>query len=197
MTEFLAVAVGLLAVVTAFNLLLMFAVIRRLRAAATAVPPAATSVRSGQPAAGQQVAPFTARTLDGTDLSDSDLRTGTTVAVFLTATCPPCRDVAASLSTLDLAAQRLVVFVVDGGGEEASAFAATLPPAARVALVPIAGPVTRAFEVSLFPTVLVVLDGAVAFAGSRLPRIVPEGTTPADRPAAPSPVGKQLIDADR
>ena len=159
-------AVAALSVVTVFNTLLCFAVIRRLRAAA---PVAAAPPNLDGPAVGAVVGGFATVTTDGLPLTSAD--TADAVVLFLSPGCGPCRDVAAALTgPLDAP---VVVFVLgDGADPDAVRFADRLEPYARVAFVEDGDPVTAAFGgIGGYPTLLRVRDSIVVGNGSALDEV--------------------------
>jgi hypothetical protein len=158
--SWLAAVVAALCVLTVFNTLLCFAVIRRLRGAGPVAPAAMPADLDG-PAAGTVLGGFETVSTDGEPLTAADVAASALV-LFLSPGCGPCRDVAASLAGRpDLADQVVVAFVL-GEGDEARAFAARLPAYVRAAYVEHGGPVPAAFGgIGGYPTLLRVRDGVV------------------------------------
>jgi len=168
MTTFLAMAVLVMGIVTVVNLVLLFAVIRRLRATegSLALP--------HLPAIGQPVGRFSVRALDSTQISDRDLALGSTIVGFVTPGCGPCKDLTQALQAEPWTGPLPVIFVT-GPAEEAHALAEALASAVRTALVPEGGEVAGAFGgIEGYPTLVRVLDGVVVAAGRSLESVAEE-----------------------
>lgn len=143
-----------------FDLLLSFAIIRRLRHAAPEsrlVPelPGLAALSSGRPAP-----PFTARTTTGTPLSLTELAGRPAALAFFASECQSCRD------HLDQFADyargfpggaRQVAAVIAGSADGAADIVAALTGLAQLVIEPDFGPVATAFSVQAFPT-FVTLD---------------------------------------
>lgn len=172
-----------LAGLTSLNLLLILALVRRLReielsAGSAAVP--------ALPEPGLVVGDFTETAISGEPLTQAALGADALVA-FLSPACGPCRNVAdvllADRGRLPSAA--LALLVGDPGDPVAQAFAAELATVAAVAFVDPSGPASTAFGgIREFPTLLRVEHGIVAVAGnepdSQLLAAAAAGTSPAD-----------------
>lgn len=156
-----------LAVLTLVNLFLLLGLVRRLREMAGSAGSASSGL-IGVPAVGTVVGQFRESTLDGGVVTDESLRDGTNLVIFLTSTCPPCRDVAAQLATPPpgLALPPTVLFLQSSADDPELApmmgllgeFATT----GTVALIEPDGPAARALSVTGYPTALLVRDGVVA-----------------------------------
>jgi hypothetical protein len=152
-------AVAALSVVTAFNTLLCFAVIRRLRG----VPPAPDL---DGPAVGTVVGGFATVTTGGAPLTSADV--ADSVVLFLSPGCGPCRDVAAAVAGRP--AGEAVAFILGSAADEdAAGFAAGLEPYARVAYVEHGDAVTAAFGgIGGYPTLLRLRNSVVTGNGATL-----------------------------
>lgn len=151
------VLVGLLSVL---NLILALGIIKRLREHTELL-----SRRAGSPTevtVGEQVGAFSTTTVDGEALSHESWVAGTLVG-FFSPNCEPCRDklpefvrYARSVSE----GPESVLAVVIGDLEEAAGFVTDLAPVAKVVVEDSHNaPVSAAFKVSAYPTMLVVAPG--------------------------------------
>lgn len=153
----LTVAVVLLAAATAGNLLLTFALIRRVRDLQnrTVAPH-----DDGLPAPGTPVGPFSLERLGGGAFGTEDLATGDVLVGFFAAGCSPCTTVVADLLD-DPPAERFVALVDSGEPEPTAALATRLAAIAEVAVVPWDSTVPAAFGQEGFPALLRVRDGVI------------------------------------
>ncbi|RSN62046.1 hypothetical protein [Actinomadura sp. WAC 06369] len=158
------VFVGLLSV---FDLVLILAVVRRLRE-----HPAAPPVPFTPP--GTPLGAFTATALDGTAVSRAFFTEPTIVGLFST-TCPSCRERLPEFADRVRGARVLAVVEADGDAEP---YAGTLSPLATVVVEPPHGPVGAAFGRPAFPGFYVVGPDAVVTAAALEPSglPVPAGT---------------------
>lgn len=167
--EFVTVVAFASAVFAGFSILLNFGVIRRLRELQDRFP--LGNVPSSLPRTGQRVGTFQARTLAGVPMSERDLAESSTLIGFFSTDCSPCRRLRDQLLT-EPPAERMTAFVVTrdekGGERDAMSFARDLALAADVAIVPVDGTTTRAFDVRGYPTLLRVTEGVITAAGHRL-----------------------------
>lgn len=160
------VLVGALGLV---NLLLLAAVIRRLR---RQEEERNRPLESG-PRPGQEVPDFTATTVSGRSVSRAGLIGRPAVLAFLSTDCPACPalvpHLVAHARSTGLTADRMIVVIV---GAESAAKELTEPLAGVASLVvePFPGELSAAFQIAATPTtVLVDADGTVthAEAGAR------------------------------
>jgi len=170
MTSVLIAVVVIVGVVAAADLLLSFAVVRRLATLQARVselgPGPVTS-----PAIGHRVGDFTADLLDGGTLTSADLAGIEASVLFVSPSCEPCRALLAEIEKLPSWPERLPLFVMinDTGDEDyARSLVAKLPGAARVARVRPDDEVSAAFGVIGYPTVIAVDSGIVRASGIRL-----------------------------
>jgi hypothetical protein len=160
----LAAVVGALTLLTGFNLVLLFAVLRRLREIEGRGAPAPVS-----PAVGTRVGPWSATLTDGAVTTGADLGPDV-VVLFLSPGCGPCgrlvgqvADDPAVLGT----GPALAVVVDDLPG--ARTYADVLPDSLPVAYVEQHDPVVAAFgTLDGYPTVVVVRGGVVRASGHDL-----------------------------
>jgi hypothetical protein len=169
MTATLAAGVALALVLTVLNLVLTFAVIRKLRdgvgSGSSVHTPAA-----GLPRPGTRIGEFTVDTADGAVLTERDLLGDRTLVAFVSPTCAPCKDVVAELASTEHPPLR--AFVVGDGGAETMDVVATLRPHGAVAVIEADHAAARAFGgVDGYPALLLVEGGVVAAAGRRLAEV--------------------------
>lgn len=161
MIPFLTGAVVVLSIAVAANLLITFAMIRRMRANENAAREDADSFR---PTVGNLVGTFEAADTTGEALTDRDLADGHHRLAFLLPGCGGCGRVVSELAEL---ADRDVIVVVAGTAKEPSVvdFVQSIPDGYRVVLSPVGGPLSQAFHLATFPTVVDVVDGHVTGVG--------------------------------
>lgn len=164
---YLATVVVLCVLITVFNLVLTFGVIRRLKnhtdqfvEIGRMMPRAEPLIREGQ-----RPAPYTAVSIDGQPVSDADLRSGGLVG-FFSPTCDSCtewlpRFVTAAAALPGGARTALAVVVADSPAEGAE-MAAQLSGVATVVIEPDRGPLAEAFQAKGYPAMgRLGEDGAV------------------------------------
>jgi hypothetical protein len=171
MIAILAAAVTALAALTLLNLMLVLAVVRRLRQQATAP--------AGQPelpAVGTRVGRFRTTSVDGLGLDELALSGARTLVAFVSPGCSPCGALADTLVSEPAGDVSWLLFVTGSDDDEATAAMATrLAAVGQVAVVTESGPESAAFGgVSGFPTVLRIERGVIAAAGFRLSDVLPE-----------------------
>ncbi|GGV00800.1 hypothetical protein GCM10010182_17680 [Actinomadura cremea] len=161
------VFVGLL---SAFDLLLILAVVRRLREHA---PPGAAGPPAPFTPPGTALPEFTATGLDGTAVTRAYF-TEPTIVGLLSTTCASCRErlpeFADRVRGLDA---RRVLAVVEGDRADAEPFVAALSPLATVVVEPPNGPVSTAFGRPAYPSFYVVGADAVVTASTLAPSGLP------------------------
>jgi hypothetical protein len=175
-----AAVVAALSVVTVFNTLLCFAVIRRLRDGPPAARPDGPDLDG--PAVGTVVGGFATVETGGRPLTAADVADA--VVLFLSPACGPCRDVAAALAGRpERPDGPVVAFVLgDGTDPEAAGFAGGLEPYARVAFVEHGDAVTAAFGgIGGYPTLLRIRNSVVAGNGATLDEVAADPARTAAR----------------
>lgn len=168
MTAVLTGAVVVRTVLTAICLLMLSAVVRRLRA----IEERLAGSEATLPEAGTAIADFHAIDLDATPLGRSDVEDGT--VLFVMPGCGPCAELIASLAERPVRA--LTAFVAGDAADEATQELTRKvgTVAGRVAVVAEGGEVTAAFGgVTSFPTVLRIAGGVVAAAGRSVDAVAP------------------------
>ncbi|MGW4638166.1 redoxin domain-containing protein [Sphaerisporangium sp. NPDC004334] len=156
--SFLVAAVILVGVLCVLNLILMVGVIKRLREHTELL--SGMDGRGGlRPSigVGDEVGPFSASTVDGTELSRASV-TDDTVVAFFSPNCQPCREKLPRFveysRSLPRGRDQAVAVVISSDPGEAIDFTTKLSPAAVVVVEAPDGPVSKAFEVKAYPTLL-------------------------------------------
>jgi len=155
--SYLAAAVVLLGVLCGLNLVMMLAIVRRLRQLAERAPEDAVRLPPGV------LAPeFSAATVSGSVISLSGLTGARSMVAFLAANCPPCHEqvpsFAAYARSVPGGAAQVLAVVVGGTDAETAQLAGDLEGTASVALESVAGPLQKAFSVTGFPTFYLLDD---------------------------------------
>ena len=157
----LAVAVGLLAVLTALNLFILLGVVRRLRtmpaAGGTTAPPEVL------PPTGARIGAFALTTTDGTVVTEADVAIGTSLVVMLSPSCSPCQDSADKLAAQRdlLPANTLVLIRTEMDEPDLDAMLAKLAGVGKVATFSGGDGIEDAFSSRGYPAGIVVRDGIV------------------------------------
>jgi thiol-disulfide isomerase/thioredoxin len=160
----LAVAVAIVGLLCLLNLVLTLGVVRRLRDHSQRLT--ALSMPSSEIALarqGDQVAPFTATTVDGSVVSHTDLEEPTLVA-FFSPDCPSCEQQLAPFAEYARAfpggpERTLIVVTSESGGARYHRELDGL--GRRVAEAELTGAVQQAFNTRGYPAFAVVVDGTV------------------------------------
>jgi hypothetical protein len=156
----LAAAVIFVGLLCFFDLLLSFAIIRKLRHTAPAGRPVPQLPGLAAQSGGRRIPPFTATTNSGTQLSLTDLAGHPAAFAFFGAECKPCRD------HLDQFADYArgfpggpshIAVIIAGSADAGADIAGALQDLAQIVIEPDFGPVATAFSVDAFPT-FVTLD---------------------------------------
>jgi hypothetical protein len=162
---------AILSLATAANLVLLFAVIRRLRMLEAGGP-----ATSGLPSAGTRIAGFRATDSDGRRTDVGDFTGGPHLVAFVMTNCNPCHAMLSALRTdtrFDPA--RTFIFIAGQPGHPATQEVLDLARGlGRTTIVDHDGPVAAAFGgVDAFPTLVSVLDGRVVSSGRSLDDVTP------------------------
>ncbi|WP_433498558.1 hypothetical protein ACQP1K_27350 [Sphaerimonospora sp. CA-214678] len=158
---FLVTAVVLIGAICALDLILTLGVIKRLRSHSEIL---SNRNNEGPPAmeVGEEVGRFETSTLDDVRITWEGTREGTIVA-FFSPTCAPCKAKLPNFlehsRTLRAGDPRPVAVVV-GDSADADEFLSALRPVADVVLENHEGVMAKAFQVTAFPTVLMVAPDA-------------------------------------
>ena len=165
MTGILIAVVVLVGVIACADLLISFALIRRV-----ATLQGQEAGVSG-PAVGHQVGQFRVPLLDGGEFSRDSLAAPRVLAVFLTTSCEPCRKAITELSAMAGALPwplYVIIIRTDAADDDALDVAASMPAGSRVGVVSTAEAPLEAFGIDGYPTVLTVEDGTVRASGFRV-----------------------------
>lgn len=173
MVPVLLAVVVLVGVVAVLDLVLTVGVIRRLREHTELL----SSVRGlgGPPIAeiGQEIGEFTTVTVAGIPIDRNGLA-GETLVGFFTPQCAPCKERLPGFVELARSVSggpARVLATVVGDGAEVADMVAALRPVAQVVTEPRGGPVSTAFNVGAFPTVVKVApdsDGRLLIADNQV-----------------------------
>ncbi|MGV9773224.1 peroxiredoxin family protein [Streptosporangium sp. NPDC003464] len=151
---YLIAAVVLVGLVSVLNLLLAAGAIKRLREPRSEFDTRRLEgVEKGRAASGSPIKPFTAQTIEGVAISDSQLADGTVVAFFVPG-CEPCEEgLPGFIELVDRAgrARESVLAVVANDIEDTTPLAQQLAFVAQVVLDPLEGEMATAFATSTFP----------------------------------------------
>lgn len=168
----LAVAVGLLAVLTLLNLFVLLGVVRRLRTMAAADHDAQPELL---PTLGAPVGAFSVTSTDGVAVTDADLASGRSVVLLLSPSCLPCQGTATSLAgRRDLPERLFVLLRSDSDDPELVAMLATLHGVGTVATYDDAAGIEDAFGSRGFPTAMSIEDGIIVAASYKYADVLPD-----------------------
>jgi len=169
MIEILIAIVAVFGVVAAGDLLLSFAVLRRLAAIQSRGSHAAAG-GDGSPAIGHRIGDFRVELLTGGTFTLADLVTTRAFVVFLMPACEPCKAAIAELATMQAPLPAPLYLLITGaqGDGDVAAIAADMPPGTRVGRISASDATSEAFGVDGFPTALAIEDGVVRDSGLRV-----------------------------
>jgi thiol-disulfide isomerase/thioredoxin len=179
---YLIVALVLLGLLVAFQLVLTVGIIKRLREH-TALLSAVDTSPAASPAVkvGEEVGPFATTTVGGEPVSRDGL-SGDTLVGFFTPGCGPCEkrlpEFVEYARALPGGRDGVLATVVAAEPAEAAEYVAGLSQVARVVVEDSDGPLTRAFRATAFPTVVMVApgrDGRVLVTADRIRLDQPAG----------------------
>ncbi|MEU0990760.1 redoxin family protein [Streptomyces sp. NPDC005953] len=167
---YLSLGLLLLGAVTALNLVLVLAVIRRLRRHEDERKKEYASqgnMQSGPPV-GEPLPTLSAVAIDGSPITSDALRGREAALTFLTTDCPACVAAAGDLPEFarrtGMDAEQMVV-VIAGDETAARSMAASLAGVAGVVLEESSGPLHTRYLIQATPTVVMVdADGTVTYA---------------------------------
>jgi hypothetical protein len=161
---FLIAAVVLIGAVTALNLLLTLAVIRRLRQPGTGAARSFIDPDLPELPAGSPVPPFRAETVSGRTITAQSLSGSEAVYAFFDSGCSSCRP---TIPRLIAYAERRgltphqVVAVVGGDPADAGDYLSALDGRASVVVEDTLGPVAEAFAIHSFPAFVIADPGGI------------------------------------
>jgi|SRR5579875_2085848 len=169
----MAVVAAFLGVVCLLNLLLLFALIRRVRghdeqlASQSRLPPVPRLP------VGSKAPDFTATTITGETRSLSDMVAGPRgLVAFLTPHCAPCRGYVRELQKYAAAnpdSRSQVIVVICGPRAETAGMASELEESVSVVTEPMLGALQETFSVTSYPTFVVITkEGRIGARGPHL-----------------------------
>jgi thiol-disulfide isomerase/thioredoxin len=142
------------------DLLLSFAIIRRLRQGTPESGSLSQLPGLAADSGGRPIPPFNATTITGTELSQAGLAGRPAAFAFFASECHSCRDHLAQFAgyarSFPGGASQVAV-IIAGSAEGAADIVAALTGLAQLVIEPDFGPVATAFSVRAFPT-FVILD---------------------------------------
>lgn len=175
MIGILIAVVVVVGIVAGADLLLSFAVIRRLSALQARMQGGGGAGHTS-PAIGHKVGDFEVELLTGGVFTLADLMDGASIVIFLTTTCEPCQAAIAELREMPtpLSFPMYVLINATDLDEENSVLtvAADMPQGTRVAEISATHPVMQAFGIDGFPSVLGIEDGIVRASDYLLGRVL-------------------------
>jgi hypothetical protein len=178
MPTFMTGLVATLAALTILNLILLLAVIRRLRLIDTRAEEVPVL---SLPRAGVEVSAFSVPDVDGVVLSRHDAAGESVLVAFVMVGCEPCHDLVEVMrGDARIDPDRTIVFVAsDKPSTAAIKLAALVRDLGRTAMIETDGAVTAAFGgIVGFPAVLRIANGRVVSAGRVLPDVMPDVARP-------------------
>ena len=174
MIGILIAVVVVVGIVAGADLLLSFAVIRRLSALQARMQGGGGSHAS--PAVGHEIGDFEVELLTGGVFTLADLMDGPSVVIFLTTTCEPCQTAIAELRDMPAPLSFPMYVLINGTDQDQDNavlnVAADMPQGTRVAEISASHPVMRAFGIDGFPSVLGVENGIVRASDFRVSHVL-------------------------
>ena len=169
MIGILIAVVVVVGIVAGADLLLSFAVVRRLAALEARIQGGGGSTST---AVGHEVGDFEVELLTGGVFTLADLMDGPSMVIFLTTTCEPCQAAIAELRELPAPLSFPMYVLINGTGQAVLNVAADLPPGTRVAEISATHPVMQAFGIDGWPSVLGIEDGIVRTSELKVSRVL-------------------------
>lgn len=168
----LTAAIVLIGTMTVLNLLLSFAIIRRLRAAEAAA--IWTPRGEDMPEPGTRVGAFSVTTVDGARLTERDLADSDGLVGIVQAGCAPCGSFLERVERGEIRLPReAVLFVARSDLADHEPYVRRLRTHAQVVVTSVDSPELRAFgPVPAFPTFLRLTNGVIAAADHRVERVL-------------------------
>jgi hypothetical protein len=177
MIGILIAVVAVVGVAVAADLLLSFAVIRRMAGLQARIKTA--SGGGGSPAIGHRVSDFRVELLTEGVFTQADLADSRVIVAFLMTTCEPCKKVVAELGQLPDPLPFPLYVLITGTERDPDvlSLAVTMPPGARVGQISAPDATSEAFDVDGFPTVLAIEDGTVRASGLGISSVLEHADT--------------------
>ena len=175
MIGILIAVVVIVGIVAGADLLLSFAVIRRLSALQARMQGGGSGT---SPAVGHKIGDFEVELLTGGVFTLADLMGEASIVIFLTTTCEPCQAAIAELRDLPTPLSFPMYVLINGTDQDQDQDAAVLnvaadmPRGTRVAEISASHPVMRAFGIDGFPSVLGIEDGIVRESDTRVSHVL-------------------------
>lgn len=170
----LIAVVVVVGIVAGADLLLSFAVVRRLSALQARMQGGGGG--NASPAVGHQIGDFEVELLTGGVFTLANLMEEASVVIFLTTTCEPCQAAIAELRELPAPLSFPMFVLINATDQDQDNavlnVAADMPPGTRVAEISASHPVMRAFGIDGFPSVLGVEDGIVRASDHRVGHVL-------------------------
>jgi thiol-disulfide isomerase/thioredoxin len=171
---YLVTAVIIVGVLCLLDLLLTFAVVRRLRETGERLATLESVMSPPIRRAGEAVGAFAATTVDGHVVSEHDISPGTLVG-FLSPGCAGCAvqlPEFLEVARAHPAGPAGILAVVVGDQAGSAEYVDVLAPLARVVVVPLGHDVEKAFAVQSFPAFAVVGRGGVVQVSGPTPAVL-------------------------
>ena len=174
MIGILIAVVVVVGIVAGADLLLSFAVIRRLSALQARMQGGGGGNPS--PAVGHQVGDFEVDLLTGGVFTLADLMDEASIVIFLTTTCEPCQAAIAELRDMPTPLSFPMYVLINATDQDQDNavlnVAADMPQGTRVAEISASHPVLRAFGVDGFPSVVGIEGGIVRTSEYKVSRVL-------------------------
>jgi hypothetical protein len=168
----LAVAVGLLTVLTLLNLFILLGVVRRLR---TMAKDQEAASQPDLPEIGAPVGAFAVTATDGTVITEADLASGESMVLMLSPSCKPCKETAAKLAEdrTGLPERTYVLLRADEDEPGLADMLTLLTGVGTIARYDGTAGVELAFGSKAYPTTARVADGIVVAASTQYAEVLP------------------------
>ncbi len=160
MWDAVVIVVGLLGLA---NLVFTFGVVRRLREITQRLAEGAGESMAALPAVGTPAPEFALTAVDGSSMTDADVRDGTFYIGYFTPNCAPCQERLPEFADFvrEFGPDRALIVVGASDRDEGLRFVGAHGAGTRVVIEDQAGPLAKAFDISRTPTMLMLEDGVV------------------------------------
>ncbi|GAA1693374.1 TlpA family protein disulfide reductase [Fodinicola feengrottensis] len=169
----MAVAVGLLAVLTLLNLFILLGVVRRLR---TMASDKENEAQPELPAVGATVGAFAVTSVDGTAVTEADLSSGESLVLMMSPSCQPCKETAAKLEKdrADLPERTFILLRAEPDEPELDTMLTKLAGIGTIAAFDGTAGVEDAFGSRGYPTAARIKDGVVVASSIKYADVLPD-----------------------